>query len=90
MLALRSKGWDEKTTNTLWVERKKPLTERRDLRETQKSPVQPVADGKLEELVRFLARAAAEADFQEFVLAPTQADCGPQDDTRCPQKGHPT
>lgn len=62
------------------------MTDQANPRETHEETSPEMPDGKLMELVRFLARAAAETDFQEQMSSERLAGSGMQDECR-PQKG---
>lgn len=62
------------------------MTDQAKPRETQEETVPALLNGNLLELVRFLARAAAEADFQEQTSIERSASSDMEDERR-PQKG---
>lgn len=70
----------------LWAERNNPLTDQAKPRKTQGETAPVLPNGNLLELVRFLARAAAEADFQEQMSIERPAGSDIEDKCR-PQKG---
>ncbi len=70
--------------NCLWAERKNPLTNKANPRETQMSAAPAEVDDRLLDLVRFLARAAAEADFAEHL----KTDSTARDEPNSLDKGH--
>lgn len=70
----------------LWAERNNPLTDQAKPRKTQKETAPALPNGNLLELVRFLARAAAETDFQEQTSNERLASSDMEDECR-PQKG---
>lgn len=64
---MKEKKENKDEYSPLWAERKKALTNRPDNSETQWSAASAESDTRLLALVRFLARSAAEADFNEQV-----------------------
>jgi len=76
----------ESLSKILWAERNNPLTDQGNPRETHEETAPALLNGNLLELVRFLARAAAEADFQERMKgdgpagSDTITEHGPQKD----------
>ncbi|MGH1356113.1 MAG: hypothetical protein ACRBBS_13650 [Thalassovita sp.] len=70
----------------LWAERNNPLTDQAKPRESHEETTPALPNGNLLELVRFLARAAAETDFQEQMKgdgpagSDTITEHGPQKD----------
>lgn len=71
---------------SLWTERNNPLTDQTNPRETHEETAPALPNGNLLDLVRFLARAAAEADFQERMKGDGPAGSDIEDECR-PQKG---
>jgi len=64
------------------------LTDCPDPRETQGSATAVAADDRLLQLVRFLARAAAETDFAEHVLKPKIDVFAVPEDEQSPEERH--
>ncbi len=62
-------GYHAPGRNCLWAERKIPLTKEANPRETRKASDAAAPNSKLLDLVGFLARTAAETDFQEQMRA---------------------
>ncbi len=89
MIVLFMFSCDERTVNRrtdvkspLWAERKKPLTNRAHTSEADKNAATQQADTRLLELVQFLARSAAEADFNDEMLKEAEVHPDQQQRTR--------